>query len=220
MRSIEQLLNTCQDTKLMECTLGRMPASERRELIIAAAQRVLLAKGLLAATTRDVTNELGVAAGLLTHYFTWMELRSIAFERIVRADLQDLIGQDRDEQASLVMKTLIAEAFSETADPIWRLWLEAIEVASCDSWLAAVVVSATELLQAGLADLINRGCNERAWCCDDPTDGSWRILAVLYGLAGLSLVPDAKLSRAHATRHLGIAVGHECRCPDSQGKNT
>jgi AcrR family transcriptional regulator len=191
--------------------MARMPASERRELIIAAAARVLMAKGLLAATTRDVTGELGVAAGLLTHYFTWTELRSVAFERIVRADLQNSLGRHHDEPASTVMTNLIADAFAETADPIWRLWLEATEIAPSDAWLTAALGTATELWRVALADLIKRGCSERAWSCDDPGDASWRLLAVMYGLAGLSLAPDAKLPRADATRHFGIAVGHECR---------
>jgi AcrR family transcriptional regulator len=191
--------------------MSRKPAAERRELIIASAVRVLLAKGLLAATTRDVTGELGVAAGLLTHYFTWTELRSIAFERIVRADLQHSLGQHREEPASTVMRDLIADAFSHVADPIWRLWLEATEIAPNDAWLTTALGTSTELWRLELADLIKRGCSEGAWSCDDPADASWRLLAVMYGLAGLSLAPGAKLPRTDATRHLGIAVGHECR---------
>ncbi|WP_069054583.1 TetR family transcriptional regulator C-terminal domain-containing protein [Bosea sp. RAC05] len=186
-----------------------MPASQRREAIIAASQKVLLAKGLMAATTRDVTEELGVGVGLLSHYFSWTDLRSLAFARIAQADLDSAIRQRCDVEASQVLRDVIATAFAESADPVWRLWIEATELAAADPSMSRVVAACTDQWWQALAGLFERGCVESAWSCGDPQGASWRIIALLQGLAGLTLAGDPRLTRAEATRHLTIAMERE-----------
>jgi AcrR family transcriptional regulator len=188
-----------------------MPASRRRETIIAAAERVVLAKGLVAATTRDVTDELGVGVGLLSHYFGWAELRSLAFERIARTDLERSIRSRSDEQPSVVLRDLTAGAFDRSLDPIWRLWIEAAEMGPSDPALSKAVGLCTDLWWDGLAELLARGHARGAWSCNDPKGASWRIIALLHGLAGLTLARGARLSRAEATKHLKKAIGYECQ---------
>ncbi len=189
--------------------MTRMPASQRREAIIDASQRVILAKGLVAATTRDVTEALGVGVGLLSHYFSWTDLRSLAFARIAQADLDSAIRQRRDVEASQVLRDVIADAFAESADPVWRLWIEATELAAADPSMSRVVAECTDQWWQALAGLFERGCVAGAWSCDDPQGASWRIIALLQGLAGLTLAGGPRLSRAEATRHLTIAVERE-----------
>jgi TetR/AcrR family transcriptional regulator, transcriptional repressor of bet genes len=191
--------------------MTRMPASQRRETIIAAAQRVVLAKGLVAATTRAVTDELGVGVGLLSHYFSWNELRSLAFERIVRSDLKEAILKRSEEKASVVLRDFVASAFEPAADPLWRIWIEATELASSDSSLSAAIGLCTDLWWGGLTELIARGHAQGEWSCRDPESASWRLIALLQGLAGLVLAPGARLSRDEATLHLETAIGHECQ---------
>mgnify|MGYP003394188860 CR=1 FL=1 len=198
--------------------MRRMPASQRRESIIAAAQRVVLANGLVAATTRDVTDELGVGVGLLSHYFSWNELRSLAFERTARADLEAAILKRSEEKASVVLRDLAASAFEPSADPLWRIWIEATELAASDALLSEAVQLCTDLWWGGLAELIVRGDAEGEWSCRDPKGASWRLVALLQGLAGLALLPGARLSREEATMHLQTAIGHECRGRESPGK--
>jgi len=191
----------------------RMPASQRREAIIAASQRVLLAKGLMAATTRDVTEELGVGVGLLSHYFSWTDLRSLAFARIAQADLDSAIRQRCDVEAWQVLRDVIATAFAESADPVWRLWIEATELAAADPSMSRVVAACTDQWWQALAGLFERGCVAGAWSCGDPQGASWRIIALLHGLAGLTLAGDPRLTRAEATRHLTIAMEREIEGP-------
>lgn len=191
--------------------MTRMPASQRRETIILAAQKVVLAKGLVAATTRDVTEELAVGVGLLSHYFSWSELRALAFERIARADLEGSIRDRCEERASTVLRHVIASAFEPSSDPIWRLWIEATELASSDPSLSKAVGLCTDQWWDGLAELFARGHAQGAWSCRDPKGASWRIIALLHGLAGLSFTPGARLTRADATNHLKTAIRHECQ---------
>ena len=190
--------------------MARLKAADRREDIIQAARRVLLAGGLAAATTRDVTTELGVGVGLLSHYFTWSTLRAEAFERVVRADLDASITARRDVPAQRVLADLVRVAFDQQFDPVWRVWIEAADLASSDEELATRVRACVARWQDGLASVLARGVEEKAWACADPAGAAWRLLALLDGLVGMTLPPSALLTRAAAMRHLRTALEHEC----------
>lgn len=191
--------------------MTRKAGPERREDIIGATVKVLLVKGLGAATTRDVTAELGVGVGLLSHYFTWTELRAVAFERIVRADLDRTLIARSSEPASLVAAELINGAFDLETDKTWRVWIEASDLASGDAELAQSVARCTELWRGSLHNLLLRGHQQRQWDCVDPDGASWRLLALFDGLIGLVITPFSQLAREAATAHLKTAFAHECR---------
>lgn len=190
--------------------MPRLKGADRRTLILEAAERVILHKGLAAATTRDVTSDLGVAAGLLAHYFSWSALRAAAFSRVVVADIdQSVTGRSRDAPDT-VLSDLVDGAFSAEADALWRLWLEATEMGASDALLAEAASEATDRWHGALSDLLARGHSDGVWTCTTPHESSWRIIAILLGLAGLCLIPGSPLSRDAATHHLRIAVRHEC----------
>lgn len=189
----------------------RKVGTERREEMIGAAVAVLLEKGLAMATTRDVTGKLGVGAGLLSHYFSWGELRALAFERVVRTDLQLSLDARTAEPPRQVVDALVDGAFAESADPIWRVWIEASDLATGDAVLADCVARCTVLWRQGLARLLRRGVDEGDWSCEDPEGASWRLLALFDGLVGFVMTPGSKLERAAATAHLAVAIRHECR---------
>jgi AcrR family transcriptional regulator len=193
----------------------RKTGPERREDIIGATTDVLLVKGLVAATTRDVTARLGVGVGLLSHYFTWAELRALAFERIVRTDLQLSLDSRSTESARYVVDDIVAGAFGEDADPVWRVWIEASDLAGTDPLLAECVARCTDLWRQGLARLLRRGSAEGDWLCVDPDGASWRLLALFDGLVGFVMIPNGKLTRAMATEHLAVAISHEISTSDS-----
>lgn len=189
----------------------RKTGDERREEIIAATGEVLLKKGLSAATTRDVTGRLGVGVGLLSHYFSWSELRAIAFERIVVADAQLSLDRRVDDDPPRVMEELVRGAFVAAEDPVWRLWIEASDLAATDERLAARVAQCTRLWQSSLARVLERGNAKSSWHCADPEGAAWRLLALYDGLVGLVMMPNARLSRTVATDHLATVIGYECR---------
>jgi AcrR family transcriptional regulator len=187
----------------------RKSAADRREEILAAAAQVLLKKGILAATTRDVTDQLGVGAGLLNHYFTWAELRAMAFACVARADLERSLTSREGEPAKTVLQHLLASCYASEQASIWRVWIEATDLAVDDAALGEQVSVCAKQWQRALSDLLKRGVVEGAWRCKDPDGSAWRILAMITGLVSLTLAPHAPLSRAEATRHLHQAVEHE-----------
>jgi AcrR family transcriptional regulator len=197
--------------------MARLPAGDRREAMIEAAVRVLLRKGLLAATTRDVTDELGVGAGLLNHYFTWPDLRATAFERLVMRDLDQLLPADETGTAARLLREFAATTFAKESDKIGRLWLEAYDLAAQDREFARRADACTEHWHSRLAALLARGSDAGDWRCADPTGSSLRIIAMIIGLSGMLYTPSSRLLRSAATRHLSHLIGLECvaRAPKS-----
>jgi AcrR family transcriptional regulator len=190
--------------------MARLPAAHRRDALVATAAEVVLARGLARATTRDVTDRLSVGAGLLNHYFTWSELRVLAFERIVNADINRLLPAEETLGAKAIMDSLVRDLFAPRFDPVWRVWIEAAELAGTDPALEKSYTQCWQTWRVRLAQLLARGSRERIWRCDDPDGASWRLAALVDGLVGLTLLPDVKLGRDAARRHFAVAMRHEC----------
>jgi AcrR family transcriptional regulator len=193
--------------------MARKPGVERREEIIDVTAQVLLEKGLAAATTRDVTAQLGVGVGLLNHYFSWSELRATAFELIVQHDLEASLPKERTVAPKSLLEELIKNTFARQADSIWRLWVDCWELSAKDELLAKAARTQLRAWRERLAWLIEQGNSGNAWQCEDPQGAAWRILALLDGLAGYVLSSAPELTRAQATAHLRIAVTHELNLP-------
>jgi AcrR family transcriptional regulator len=190
--------------------MTRLAGADRREAILNATVDIVLGKGIVAATTRDVTARIGVGVGLLSHYFNWAELRSLAFERIVRADLEQSIMARSGEPARTVLDDLVAGSFEQQMDPVWRVWIEACNLASNDAVLAARVSACTDIWRIAIRELLERGCSEGHWSCADPDGASWRLIAMFDGLSGLVAAPNSRLSRMSATAYLAKSVADEC----------
>lgn len=163
-------------------------------------------QGLAALTTRDVTGRLGVGAGLLNHYFTWSELRALAFERVIRADLDAPAG----ETPAAALAALLDDAFQPDADPDWRVWMEAMEAARGDPALDAAVARCEVMLLDRIAQILDAGHAAGAWRCADPRAAAWRILALHDGLVGFLLATPPRMTRAEAAGHLRHLVALEC----------
>jgi AcrR family transcriptional regulator len=186
----------------------RRSGAERREEIVNATATLMREQGLAALTTRDVTGRLGVGAGLLNHYFTWSELRALAFERVIRADLD--APAPAGETPAAALASLLDGAFLPDADPGWRVWMEAIEAARGDPALDAAVARCEAMLLDRIARILEAGHASGAWRCADPRAAAWRILALHDGLVGFLLATPPRMTRAEAARHLCHLVALEC----------
>jgi AcrR family transcriptional regulator len=186
----------------------RRSGAERREEIVTATVALMREQGLAALTTRDVTGRLGVGAGLLNHYFTWSELRALAFERLIRADLDAPLPAGDSPTAELA--ALLDGAFLPDADPGWRVWMEAIEAARNDPALDAAVARCEAMLLDRIAMILAAGHASGAWRCADPRATAWRVLALHDGLVGFLLATPPRVTRAEAGRHLRHLVALEC----------
>lgn len=187
-----------------------MTVPERRKAFVEAAGRVLLRKGMLAATTRDVTEETGVGVGLLNHYFTWHALRAEAFESLAHQDIERWLGVNTPGSAQEKLTAFVAAAFGKEADPMLRLWVEAYDLAATDAELAKRIRTCGDAWHAKLTALLAEGTRAGAWKCRDPAASSLRIIAMFDGLSSLMLAPGSRVSRQDASGHLRHLIELEC----------
>ena len=85
-------------------------AEWRREQVLDAALLVFGAKGLDAASMKDIATAAGVTPGLLYHYFDSKEALSLAVtvERGFLAEFRDLLAQAGDRPAAIVLPEVTA----------------------------------------------------------------------------------------------------------------
>lgn len=104
-----------------------MTPSERRGEILDRAVDLAALEGMRAITIKRVARELGVTAGLISHYFgTLDELLSTVFRLVSSTINDDLpIEEDSDDPVSQLAKQLYAyvEPSNRTTS---RIWLEAV----------------------------------------------------------------------------------------------
>lgn len=181
-------------------TFVRKSGAARREEMIDVAAAMILKKGLKATTTRDVTTKMGVGRGLLNHYFSWEELRALAFSAIAEQDIEHTFLTSPRASPKKVLKRFTREAFSKQAEPYWRLWMEAIEEAVSDDRLASIIHSHAAQTRENLQTLLERGVEKSLWRCKDPKAATWRILALQDGLLGFLLLGTPGLTRKQAAQ--------------------
>lgn len=177
------------------------------ELIRTAAAEVLLEKGLLAATTRAVTDRAGVGRGLLNHYFRWPELRAEVWAALFAEVTAEQFPVDMPPDAAL--DHYLATAFDPAARTYWRLWLEATELAGSDPLIADRLRLANLGMISAMRDCLAAGVRAKLWRLDDPAGAALRLSALYDGLAGMLLAKTADLTEAGAEQHLRAAVALE-----------
>lgn len=162
-----------------------------------------------ATQTRAVTERAGVGTGLLNHYFRWPDLRAAAWSAIFEDLARDVL---RDGEApDQALDRVFAETFGAASRPIWRLWIEAENLAADDPAMAVALANARTLLRARLTELLEAGCASGAWALRAPGDTALRLEALRDGLAGMILSGDSAVDPALAERHLRAAFEMECR---------
>jgi AcrR family transcriptional regulator len=186
------------------------PAGGARAAILAATVQLLRERGLTATRTRDVTALAGLSTGLLNHYFTWNALRAAALEQVMAQGLATLWPSDAESDPRQLMEALAESAFSDTLDPLWRLWVEAVEAASTDPAIADVLMHANNAFVARIGECLKRGAERGVWRCPDPDGAAFRLMALHDGLVGMVLTGLPGLTRASAIAHWRTAFGLEC----------
>lgn len=183
-----------------------------RAAILQSAVQLLRERGLAATRTRDVTALAGLSTGLLNHYFTWQSLRVAALQQVLAEGLDELLPETAATHADprLILDTLIEASFSPSADPLWRLWIEAVEAAPTDSAVGEVIAEASDGFVSRMAECIVRGVELGQWRCADPSGAAFRLMALHDGLVGMLLTGLAGLSREAAVAHMRTAFGLEC----------
>ena len=197
----------------------RLKPDERRAAMLNAAGDVLLEDGIGALTLRHLAQRLGVAPGLVNHYFPEIEaLAAEAFAAIAEGEVAVLFGSlaaQSDPAAQIA--ALVADLLDPGRRAVSLLWLDAWQASRNRPRLRAAVIAAMDLWQDRLCALIAGG----RFATPDPAAAATRILALIDGLSIQAVIdePDAPghAAAGHAIlrgmvidgveRELGIRLG-------------
>jgi AcrR family transcriptional regulator len=156
----------------------RRPPELRREAILDAAIRLVARKGFAAVTLRDVAGEVGVAHGLLRHYFASRDqLLASAFDRAVAAELATTCDLDGDPRVAL------ASWLAATPREYYLVWIDAWSEAPRNAALLTALTRHHLACERRLLTIIERGVHDLAFETTSPGDTARILTALADGLA-------------------------------------
>lgn len=185
----------------------RLKPDDRRAAILHEAAQILIEEGIGALTLRHAAKRLGIAPGLVNHYFPEIELLAAeAFAAIVEGEIAALFAPAGDPAAR--MARLIDALVQPERRAVSLLWLDAWQASRNREHLRAAVIAAMDLWQSALESLIAEGANAGQFACPDPAAAATRILALVDALS-IQAVIDQPGNPAHATVRAMVLAGVE-----------
>jgi len=179
---------------------SRRKGEDRSAQIIDTTIQQLIERGLAETSTRSVAKEAGIGAGLINHYFTWSHLRAKAwlaiFDRVTTALINPGTAADK------AMDHFIEQAFSIDSEPLWRLWLGAINLANKDEAMAQVLRQIQKSMIDRLAAILEKGAEQHGWQISDSRASAQLLYAAHDGLSGMLMVNGSGLSPTQAKERL------------------
>ncbi|MEH4659142.1 TetR family transcriptional regulator [Phytobacter diazotrophicus] len=189
--------------------MGYLSRDERRELILQAAIRVALSDGFAGMTVRRIASEAGVATGQVHHHFSsGAELKAQAFVRV----MGELLDVDLLPESASWRERLHAMLGSneDGFDPYIRLWREAQLLASKEHELKGAYVLTMEMWHEKVVDIIDAGVKAGEFIRHDSTENiAWRLIALVCGLDGISVLGMPDVDDAAFDRHLDAMIHRE-----------
>lgn len=190
--------------------MARMHPDDRRAALVAAAVRVIAARGFARTRVTDIAEEAGVSVGLLHRYFPSLDdALAAAFAQIAEQDTLAARGLDR-----LPPRERLARMSLDCIEDVgtWvYVWIDAWGEALHRPALRETAARYTERWRAEIAGVLHEGHRTGEWVCADPEDAAARLVACMDGIAlHLALHPPpgaVDAARAWITRMLEAEVG-------------
>jgi AcrR family transcriptional regulator len=194
-------LTTVNDVK-------RPTAEQRRGDILDAAAQVVIERGFAGTRIADVAQKLDISTSLIHYHFESKDhLFAETFERAANGDLVRLADEVQKVDSALAKLDTIFRLYSpQSAEPGWMLWI--------DGWGEALRIPALKKLSQDLdlrwkqflQDIISFGITTNEWTCSDIHGTSWRLAALLDGLAVQMTVHEGVLSHEEVLHFVRIAA--------------
>jgi len=189
----------------------------RREEILAAAVEQVRERGLDATRVIDVARALGVSKALVHYHFDSKEkLLAATFTYAAQRDLDSLDRASSSGGTALMRLWAVLDVYAPTGDASgWVLWIDGWAAALRDEQLRTVVRDLDRRWKESIAALIRDGVESGEFSCDDPDGATWRITALLDGLAvqqvvrgGVSAPRLRAWVESEVARELGLTPEH------------
>ena len=164
--------------------MARIKADVRREEILRATCREVIARGFASTRVGDVAAALGVSTGLVFYHFTNKEtLLGEAFRYAAGEDLERLSATAAGEGSAAQRLDRILRLYSPAgSSEAWLLWIDAWGQALRSPELAEVSRQLDLRWKQTLASVIREGVAAGEFTCADPDAAAWRLTALLDGL--------------------------------------
>jgi AcrR family transcriptional regulator len=182
----------------------KLPAERHGELL-ARAVAIARSEGLSAVTLRRVAADLGVTAGLVSHYFSAAEMLTAATFRAAAQQDLDAAAARIGAAATAVdkMHALLDYVLDDDGDEGSALWLETWTLARRNPALAEVSDELTERWTTAITAIVAAGVEAGEFTVTGPVDAvARRLLTLIDGLGSQKVVravPAAEVNQIART---------------------
>jgi AcrR family transcriptional regulator len=191
--------------------VARVSAEVRREEILKATCREVIARGFGNTRVKDVADALGISTGLVFYHFASKDrLLSEAFGYAAQADLEQLAAIVEGKDTALERLDRIFRLYSPgRSSEAWALWIDAWAQALRSPELQRVSRALDLQWKETVARVIGESVAAGECSCPDPGATAWRLTALLDGLAVQVTVHHGVLSRRQLLEWVRTAAAAE-----------
>lgn len=189
----------------------KKPVDERRTEILDVTCEVVVERGFGATRVVDVSHRINVSTGLIHYHFDTKDaLLSAAFHHAAQRDLERLereVTSEPDAVCKLVR--IVTMDTPEQAEAAWMMWIDAWGEALRNPILRNISQDLDIAWKSLLEAVIVEGVEAGTFRCADPHGASWRLTALLDGLAVQVMAHDKAVSRDEMQRWILHAAALE-----------
>lgn len=174
-------------------------ASVLKENILDAAIALFTEKGVEKVTTRELTEQVGIARSHIYHYFPdWQTLCIEAFSRFMYAELAAFSQKTRALPPEQGLNIFVADYLPDRADAVWELYGSLWRLAVHNKAYADLALTLTEKWDALLASIIESGIESGVFRQTDVWRVTRQLGALLNGYSDQLIIDSAPLARDQA----------------------
>jgi AcrR family transcriptional regulator len=188
-----------------------MRAGTRREAILKATCREVIARGFAGTRVADVAGVLGISTGLVFYHFDSKDkLFGEAFRHAAGVDLEQLATIATGEGTGLERLDRIFRLYAPGPDSeAWALWIDAWSQALRSDDLQQVSRELDLRWKETVAKVIADATTAGECSCPDPSAAAWRLTALMDGLAVQVVVHQGVLTRRQMLEWVRVAAAAE-----------
>lgn len=174
-------------------------ASVLKENILDAAIALFTEKGVEKVTTRELTEQVGIARSHIYHYFPdWQTLCIEAFSRFMYAELAAFSQKTRALPPEQGLNIFVEDYLPDRADAVWELYGSLWRLAVHNKVYADLALTLTEKWDALLASIIEAGIESGVFRQTDVLRVTRQLGALLNGYSDQLIIDSAPLARDQA----------------------
>jgi AcrR family transcriptional regulator len=189
----------------------RRTAEVRLDALLRTACEVIVQRGLANTRTADVAQAAGVSQALVFYHFTTKDrLLAQAFTYAAEQDLARLDAVSRSSATPLDRLRRILKLFAPTGgSSAWAMWIDGWSESLRSPELERVSRKLDLRWKEALTEVIAAGVDDGTFKCDDPNGASWRIHALIDGLAVQITVHPRVITRKQYTEWVRLTAARE-----------